>query len=61
MIGSYSHLLWSPSPVHHVIMRARIPADRGVLLLTTVLPELLFPVQFVVVWTELFSPSASSS
>jgi hypothetical protein len=38
-------------------LRARILADGGVLLLATALPELLFLVQFLATWSELFSPS----
>jgi hypothetical protein len=37
--------------------RVRIPTDEGGLLLAAALPELLFPVQFVAAWSELFSPS----
>jgi hypothetical protein len=37
--------------------RARVPADKCVLLLTTALPELLFLVRFVTAWSGLFLPS----
>jgi hypothetical protein len=37
--------------------RARIPADGGVLLLVTALPELLFLIRFIAAWFGLFSPS----
>jgi hypothetical protein len=40
-----------------LVPRAPIPTDGGVLLLTAALPELLFNVQCVAGWIELFSPS----
>jgi hypothetical protein len=39
-------------------LRARIPANGGVLLHNIALPELLFLVRFVATWSELFSPSS---
>jgi hypothetical protein len=38
-------------------LRARIPADEGVQLLATALPESLFLVRFAAAWSELFLPS----